>query len=237
MIFFFLSLFWETNPIWLKQWDKAKCWDLDLSLWFEATYKKKAGPVKILLGKIKQKPSLTSRKTKPRSYFNTLQFTTTGQASFFLPPKPTPFDGPGDGVLGRLNWRLRPCSPLPSLFRRHNSGQLSMADCSWSPPQASLFRPLRRSSLLPLFWVLFKSPFLGPHVLRLCFHAPLPSPLRLDYFLLGFWLSHWMVSGIDWICFLIGFLTTSIDGVLQIERSDCNCIFHSLVVLYFIECY
>ena len=103
------------------------------------------------------------------------------------------FDGPGDGIPGCLYWRLRRGSPVPSLFRCHNSGQFSMADCSRSPPQASLFCPLWCSSLLSLIWVLFEPPFLGSYVAGLCFHGPLPSPLRLDYLLLGFWLSHWMV--------------------------------------------
>lgn len=167
----------------------------------------------------------------PERLLSFQHITTTG--SSFLLPKPTPFDGPGDGILGRLHWRLRPCSPIPSLFRRYNSGQLSMADCPRSPPQTSLFCPFRCSSLLPLFWVLFKSSLLGPHVPGLCFHGPLSSPLRFDYLLLGVWLSHWMVSGIDLIFFVIGFI---IDGTLQIERSDCNCIFRSFVVLYFVEC-
>ena len=142
------------------------------------------------------------------------------------------FDGPGDGILGRLNRRLGPSSPVPSLFRRHHSGQLSMAASSRSFHQAPLFRPLRCASLLSLIWLLFQPPFLGPHVPGLCFDAPLPSPLRLDYLLARLWLSHWMVSDLLGVSFVIRFnwvcYSTEIDRVLEFNNLIVvSIVFHS----------
>lgn len=102
-------------------------------------------------------------------------------------------NGVANGGHGRVDWSVRTGAPLPSLFRRHDSGELSLALRAQCTGEAPLRCAYRSGALLPLLWILVKSPFYYPHDHWILFHAFLSQTLWHTNFLRRIWLSHWLV--------------------------------------------
>lgn len=108
-------------------------------------------------------------------------------------------DVPWYGSHGGDDRGLRPCAEVPSLLRRHHSGEFFLANRTGSTRKARLCGRVGRVVVILIVRVFFKSALFGAHVYWLCFYGAVPRKMWINNVCLGIRLSHWLVSFVDLI--------------------------------------